>query len=276
MQSTTNYGLNIVEGTDIVNPLTQFNPNFTDIDSIMKANADASVDHATCIKTGTVHAITRTNTDANVFRFTATGNWNTGDTMTVDGTLVSVYVSDGTAPSNNCFVINTEVLAAIQGTRVTLYVNSGDASNISFDDTSVSYTANNVQSAIEAASTATGTEYSAGVSVKQKIDNYNVITFSSNANINGAKVEVYEHLDFIIVSFENAEVTANLPATTDMISLSVNAKFQTTGVIYAYSSGGNTFKTIPIYLNKNNGVIRCTDSIPINSTLGGCIIFAKA
>ena len=170
MYTTTNYGFNIVEGTDIVNPLTQLNPNFTSLDTDLKAVSDATVDNSTCIKTGTVHAITRTNTDANVFRFTATGNWNTGDTMTVDGTLVSVYVSDGTSPSNNCFVINTEVLAAIQGTRVTLYVNSGDASTVSFDDTSVSYTATNVQAAIEEASTATGTEYSAGVNVKDKID----------------------------------------------------------------------------------------------------------
>ena len=159
MYTTTNYGFNIVEGTDMVNPLTQLNPNFTALDTDLKQVADATVDSATCIKTGTVHAVTRTNTDANIFKFTATGNWNTGDTMTVDGTLVSVYVSDGTAPANNCFVINTEVLAAIQGTRVTLYVNSGDASNISFDDTSVLYTASNVQAAIEASSDASGIDY---------------------------------------------------------------------------------------------------------------------
>ncbi len=192
MQSTTNYGLNIVEGTDIVNPLTQFNPNFTDIDTIMKANADASVDHATCIKTGTVHAVTRTNTGASVFRFTATGNWNTGDTMTVDGTLVSVYVSDGTSPADGCFVINSEVLAAIQGTRVTLFVNSGDASNVSFDDSSVSYTANNVQTALDYASTGAGTEYNAGVSVKDMLDSllarggflqFKVVYVGANSNI---------------------------------------------------------------------------------------------
>ena len=187
MQTTTNYGFNIVEGTDIVNPLTQLNPNFTALDTDLKAVSDATVDHATCIKTGTIHAVTRTNTDANVFRFTATGNWNTGDTMTVDGTLVSVYVSDGTAPANGCYVINTEVLASIQGTRVTLYVNSGDAANIAFDDTSVSYTANNVQTAIEAASTATGTEYASGVSVKSRLDNlvtYTTTTQSNTINAN--------------------------------------------------------------------------------------------
>ena len=187
MYTTTNYGFNIVEGTDMVNPLTQLNPNFTALDTDLKTVSDATVDNATCIKTGTVHAVTRSNTDAKIFKFTATGDWNTGDTMTVDGTLVSVYVSDGTAPSNNCYVINTEVLAAIQGTRVTLYVNSGDASNIYFDDTSVSYTANNVQTALEAASTAVGTEYSSGVSVKTKLDEKNGIslfgTYTKSAGV---------------------------------------------------------------------------------------------
>lgn len=169
MQTTTNYGFNIVEGTDIVNPLTQLNPNFTALDSDLKAVSDNTVDNATCIKTGTVHAVTRVNTDASVFKFTATGNWNTGDTMTVDGTLVSVYLPDGTAPASGCFVINTEVLAAIQGTRVTLYANSADASSVAFDDSNVSYTASNVQTAIEEASTADGTEFSSGVSVKDKL-----------------------------------------------------------------------------------------------------------
>lgn len=135
---------------------------------------------------------------------------------------------------------------------------------------------NNIETNIATLSNATGVKYAEGVSVKDKIDNYNAITFTLNQNINGAKVEVYEHLDFIIVSFVNAEVTANLPATSDMIALSVNAKFQSTGVIYAYTSSGNTFKTIPVYLNKNNGVVRCTDSIPNGCTLGGSFIFPKA
>lgn len=171
MQSTTNYGLNIVEGTDIVNPLTQFNPNFTDIDSIMKSNADASIDHATCIKTGTVHAVTRTNTGASVFRFTATGNWNLGDTMTVDGALVSVFNPDGTAPTTGCYVINTEVLAAIQGTRVTLYVASSSASNVSYDNSGSGLVASNVQNAID--------------ELKQDIGN----VVESGANANGRYIK---------------------------------------------------------------------------------------
>ena len=152
MQYTTNYNLITVEGTDVVNPLVQMNPNFTDIDSIMKDNADATVARATCTKTGTNHAVTTTNSDAAMQRFTATGNWETGDTMTVDGVTVSVYLPDGTAPQTGCFVINTEVIIAINGTRVTLYAApalSQSASDISYDNTLSGLSASDVQDALD-------------------------------------------------------------------------------------------------------------------------------
>ena len=152
MQYTTNYNLITVEGTDVVNPLVQMNPNFTDIDSIMKANADASVARATCTKTGTNHAVTTTNSDAAMQRFTAPGNWETGDTMTIDGVSVSVYLPDGTAPQTGCFVINSEVIIAINGSRVTLYAApalSQSASDISYDNTLSGLSASDVQDALD-------------------------------------------------------------------------------------------------------------------------------
>ena len=152
MQYTTNYNLITVEGTDVVNPLVQMNPNFTDIDSIMKANADATVARATCTKTGTTHSVVTTNSDAAVQRFTATGNWETGDTMTIDGVSVSVYLPDGTAPQTGCFVINSEVIIAINGTRVTLYAApalSQSASDISYDNTLSGLSASDVQDALD-------------------------------------------------------------------------------------------------------------------------------
>ena len=152
MQYTTNYNLITVEGTDVVNPLVQMNPNFTDIDAIMKANADATVARATCTKTGTNHAVTTTNSDAAMQRFTATGNWETGDTMTIDGVSVSVYLPDGTAPQTGCFVINSEVIIAINGTRVTLYCApalSQSASDISYDNTLSGLSASDVQDALD-------------------------------------------------------------------------------------------------------------------------------
>lgn len=152
MTYTTNYNLMLVEGTDVVNPLTQLNPNISDIDSQMKSNADATVARATCTKTGTNHAVTTVNSDAAMQRFTATGNWETGDTMTIDGVSVSVYLPDGTAPQTGCFVINSEVIIAINGTRVTLYAApalSQSASDISYDNTLSGLSASDVQDALD-------------------------------------------------------------------------------------------------------------------------------
>lgn len=152
MTYTTNYNLMLVEGTDVVNPLTQLNPNISDIDSQMKSNADATVARATCTKTGTTHAVVTSNSDAAMQRFTATGNWETGDTMTIDGVSVSVYLPDGTAPQTGCFVINSEVIIAINGSRVTLYAApalSQSASDISYDNTVSGLSASDVQDALD-------------------------------------------------------------------------------------------------------------------------------
>lgn len=144
MQYTTNYNLITVEGTDVVNPLVQMNPNFTDIDTAMFANKQAVIGTATEITVGTVHSITRANTDSNYFRFTATSNWTTGDSMNVDGVAVSVYLTDGTVPGTGSYVINSEVFGIITGSRVTLYlasspVTSLPADQITFDPTGTGY-----------------------------------------------------------------------------------------------------------------------------------------
>ena len=153
MQYTTHYNLNLPEGTDIVNPLVQDNPNYTAIDTALYNNKLRVVGNATEIKSGTVHAITRSDSDIDVIRFTATGDWITGDTMTVDGSPVSVYLQDGTAPLTGAYVINTEVVAVINGSRVTLYgaqkLPGYTASDISYDNTSSGLAATDVQDAID-------------------------------------------------------------------------------------------------------------------------------
>ena len=127
MTNTTNYNFNIVEGTDIVNPLTQLNPNFTDIDTLMKRAANASVNPATCTKTGTVFAIVRNSnlgpaSANNVIKFIAPADWNEGDTITIDGTAVTVTLPGGDALPASCFVSGDNVLI-IKGTgnTATLY-----------------------------------------------------------------------------------------------------------------------------------------------------------
>lgn len=172
MQTTSNYNLNIVEGTDIVNIPVQLNPNFQTIDAEMFKNKQGSIGTATEVVTGTVHAIVRANTDADVFRFTATGAWTAGDTMTLDGSAVTVHLADGTAPTSGAYIIGAEVVAVVNGTLVTLLTSNGavdpgvtsfnsrtgavtpaasdyDASMIDYDNTLSGLVSTDCQSAID-------------------------------------------------------------------------------------------------------------------------------
>ena len=121
MQKTTNYELNIVEGSDIVNPLTVDNPNYRKIDETMYANQIASTPRATEIKSGNIHAITCLVEGVTFFHFTAVSDYNEGDTFSFNSTPVVAVLPDGSGLPKNCFRINSEVLASVVGTRMTIY-----------------------------------------------------------------------------------------------------------------------------------------------------------
>lgn len=127
MTNTTNYNLNIVQGSDLVNPLIQTNPNFETIDSAMKANADRGVQLATELKSGSVHRITRTNTSAPVFYFVATTDYVAGETFTVDSVQCTAYTTDGQPLTTNAYRIGAKVIGIITGTVITFLVSSGQA-----------------------------------------------------------------------------------------------------------------------------------------------------
>ena len=181
MQYTTHYNLNLPEGTDIVNPLVQDNPNYSAIDTALYDNKVRVVGNATEVKSGTVHAITRSDSDIDVIKFTATGDWITGNTMTVDGAPVSVYLPDGTAPLTGAYVINTEVIAVINGSRVTLYgaqkLPSYTASDISYDNTQSGLAATDVQDAIDEVAGLIGPSTASYISAT-----LNTIDWSSNSS----------------------------------------------------------------------------------------------
>ena len=151
MQYTANYNLNVPEGTDIVNPLVQDNPNWTAIDTAMYANKLRTIGTATEVTTGTVHALTRADNDIPVFRFVATSDYNTGDTFTVDGVSVTALLPNGTLPKNKAYVINASVLAILDGTRMTLVGIDGNinAADVIYDNTSSGLTATDVNAAID-------------------------------------------------------------------------------------------------------------------------------
>ena len=140
MTNTTYYNLNIVEGTDIVNPLIVDNPNYEKIDEAMHDNAVAGVTLATEIANATVHAITRENSDCSVIRFIATSRWKAGDTATVDGVPVTALLPSGETLPDGAYVINANVLCILTGTNLTVYVGGNkieNASDIIYNDTNV-------------------------------------------------------------------------------------------------------------------------------------------
>lgn len=121
MGKTTNFELNLAEGSQYVNPLTMDNPNYEKIDEVMKKNQDNSIQQATELVSGKIHAITCLVTDATFMRFTATGDFRIGDTFTYNGTPVTAFLPDGSGLSDYAYRINSEVLISVVGTRLTVY-----------------------------------------------------------------------------------------------------------------------------------------------------------
>lgn len=149
MTNTTYYNLNIVEGTDIVNPLIVDNPNYEKIDEVMHDNAVSGVTLATEIANATVHAITRENSECAVIRFIATSNWKAGDTITVDGVPVSALLPSGETLPDGAYVINANVLCILTGTNLTVYAERkkiDNANEIRYNDTNVGAELNKINS----------------------------------------------------------------------------------------------------------------------------------
>ena len=121
MRESEHFNLNLVEGSDIVNPLVTDVPNYESIDAQMFKNQNAGVQNATELKSGTVHAITRLVPDAQMITFTATSNFVAGDTFTVDGIQVSALTVSGEQLPTGAYVINSQVLAILKGTLLTVY-----------------------------------------------------------------------------------------------------------------------------------------------------------
>ena len=152
MSLTPNFGMNIPDSTDIVNLLTQCYPNFTIVDTALQAVKETGITTATETKSGTTHQLVRTDADCNVFRFTATSNFVTGDSFTVDGNPVTGVAVNGTSLQTGDFLINSNVLAILNGGVLTLFAGGAsapDASDVSYDNTGSGLTATDVQDAID-------------------------------------------------------------------------------------------------------------------------------
>lgn len=136
MTNTTNYQLTKVEGTDLFNPLTQVNPNWDKIDVAMKANQNGGVSSATHNKSGTLHALVRAVAGVPIIRFTATGDFRTGDTFTVDGQNVTARLPDGTSLPDYAFRINSNIIAIQAGGVLTIVTNGASVNLDGYMETS--------------------------------------------------------------------------------------------------------------------------------------------
>lgn len=127
--STTspNYGYVIPVGSDAVNLLPQMAANFSDIDTDLKNVSDDAIGSATELLTGSVHSLTRSDTDRDVFTFVATSDFTAGETFEVDGVQVTAKTPDGQNLSTGAYVINSGVLCLLNGTLLTVIVNPSKA-----------------------------------------------------------------------------------------------------------------------------------------------------
>ena len=127
MEQSTHFELNLVQGSDKVNPLTVDRPNYVTIDDQMYKNQVAGIQQATELKNGTVHAITCLVDDAVFIRFTATSDFTSGDTFTYNGQVVSAVRPDGTGLTTGDFHVNGTVLASVIGNLLTVYTYGGSS-----------------------------------------------------------------------------------------------------------------------------------------------------
>lgn len=117
---TTYYDLIKVEGTDLVNPLTQLNPNMDVIDNAMHGLSVNAIGTAVEVITGTVHALSRVNQeDAKFIQFIASGDYDEGDTFTLDGIAINAILPDGSSLSTDAYATGATVLIGLNADNST-------------------------------------------------------------------------------------------------------------------------------------------------------------
>ena len=119
MQQTTNFKLNLPEGSDLFAPMHDFNPNWSAIDNQMQLNRLNSMQEADCIFAGGVFQLTRKVKGSTFFRFTAPADYTAGNTFTVDGEVFTAGLAGNfaTLPGG----------AFTSGNIVVAYLDTGDA-----------------------------------------------------------------------------------------------------------------------------------------------------
>lgn len=147
---TENYNLAKPESSDYYNHQLYDNSNMDIIDEAMKENKSALVSKATDVFNGTVHTITRTNTDSPLFWFVADYKWMDTYTMIVDGTTVTVRTVEGNVPEDEAFILGSRVLCLLDENIVTIFTNKEELDGITDDISNLQTTVDSNTSDISA------------------------------------------------------------------------------------------------------------------------------
>lgn len=242
--TTTNFGLNIVEGTDIVNPLIYDNPNYQKIDTQMFTNQNNGVPKATYSKAGTVHQISRSVKTANIFWFVASANFNAGDTFTVDGGSVTATLVNGEGLQTGAFAINSNVICVLNGSALTVFANAGVPEEVNYSKTTGKLnTPVNIGSAsFDGSQSITLAQMGAFPS---SFNEASSATLTANEYIESASVSYIKNNNIVYV-FGGGLLSKDVPANTTInvaqnLPIPSNKYFMTTAPIsFASISGGSS------------------------------------
>ena len=124
MSQTTYYEFNKPEGTDLVNPLVDTNPNWDLLDADLHEFNERSISNCTEVVSLGVHTISRLDTTAKFLKWIATANFTSGETFTVDGLPVAATTPAGAALATNAYVTGSIVLACLNAdnSAMTIFV----------------------------------------------------------------------------------------------------------------------------------------------------------
>lgn len=249
MNYTTNFNLAKPEGTDLYNHLAIDNPNMDTIDGVMQANKLASVGAATELVSGTVHAITRSDSNQNIFKFKATGDFKAGDTITVDGASVNAFTTDGQQLLDDAYVLSAQVLCILDGTSLWVLVNkTPDGTEIKYDSVST------VNQKIDAVAADL-------VALVQKYTNLNITNNQGGTELNKGTLHATGNVGILNLAFvcQNATqeiITVSLPTGWAGVRTGVTLRDNNNGVlINAYASTGTDSAIIDTFAHSGTMVV---------------------
>lgn len=255
MRSTNNYNLNIPSGSDQVNILTQITPNFETIDGVMKANEDAGIQVATELYSNNIHALTRTKGDSPAMRFTATSNYTSGDTFTVDGVQVTALAPNGATLPDNAYVIGCEVFAILKGTRLTVWAGIRATDSDKLNGESASFYAtksevDNVQSLAEGAATI-------AQNADKKVNNF----IEKNHTLQTSEINLANYSDSNPFTCDSDIIATAATLTGASVNIFVQRDDgQYTPIITDFNSNSNVWFRSSVYLKKGMKVYATSSS----------------